>query len=91
MVSHQAVRQQPESADFFALLQDLEKLQIVFLVLKDLLLIDPSQHIEELDQHRENPVSDKTAWWQEGTAKLLQELKKGQESGEPIPEEDVSS
>ena len=47
--------------------------------------------IEELDQPLENPVSDKTAWWQEGTAKLLQELRKGQESGEPIPEEDLFS
>ena len=47
--------------------------------------------IGELDQPLENPVSDKTAWWQEGTAKLLQELRKGQESGEPIPEEDVFS
>ena len=45
--------------------------------------------IGELDQPQENPVSDKTAWWQEGTAKLLRELKKGQESGELIPEEDV--
>ncbi|MBR6119712.1 MAG: hypothetical protein IKQ04_05270 [Oscillospiraceae bacterium] len=45
--------------------------------------------IGELDQPRENPVSDKTAWWQEGTAELLRALKKGQESGELIPEEDV--
>ena len=46
--------------------------------------------IGELDQPRENPVSDKTAWWQEGTAKLLRELKKGQESGELIPEEEIA-
>ena len=45
--------------------------------------------IEELDQPLENPVSDKTTWWQEGTAELLRALKKGQESGELIPEEDA--
>lgn len=45
--------------------------------------------IEELDQPLENPVSDKTAWWQEGTAELLRALKEGQESGEQIPEEDI--
>ena len=44
MISHQAVRQQPKSADFFTLFQYLEELLIILRILKDLLPVDASQH-----------------------------------------------
>ena len=65
MVPHQAVSQQSEAAQLSAFQKDLQELLFVLFVLKNLLLIDPSQHnvinfalctLSGLSWHNNHPV-----------------------------------